>query len=318
MSRRGAKQDGRDAWCRPEETESKSMRYIKKGEAEYPPQLLPFERMPAGLYVIGSLPDPGRKSVAIVGARACSAYGRTEAGRFARELAGAGVQIISGLAYGIDRCAHAGALEAGGQTFAVLGCGADICYPRENLSLYEEIREKGGIISEYMPGVPPAPWHFPIRNRIISGLADLVLVVEARLRSGSLITADYALEQGKSVWAVPGKNADPLSQGCNRLIAQGAGIALSPAYILEELGLTEETAGSRKGKDRSGRRALPAGWKKRELSLQVLRLLETRERTLQELRDETGAEAAELYGVLTQLCVYGFAEEVMLGYYGAR
>ena len=316
MNRKEPEQNGKNPWCFAADAGRNPMRYIERGEADYPPQLLPYERMPAGLYVIGRLPDPAKKSVAVVGARSCSAYGRAEAGRFARELAAAGVQIISGLAYGIDRCAHAGALEAGGKTYAVLGCGADICYPRENISLYEEIRETGGIISEYLPGVPPSPWHFPVRNRIISGLADLVLVIEARLRSGSLITADYALEQGKPVWAVPGKNADPLSQGCNRLISQGAGIALSPADILEELGLAKTAAG--RHTDRDGRRSLPAGWKNRKLSEQVLQLLESGEKTLQDLRDETGAERAELYSVLTQLCLYGFAEEVMLGYYGVR
>lgn len=316
MSRETRDKDKLQGWCRGEEEGSAAIRAVRKGDPAYPPQLLPYERMPDLLYVAGRLPDPAKKSVAIVGARACSAYGRAEAGRFARALAAAGVQIISGLAHGIDRYAHEGALEAGGKTWAVLGCGADICYPKENLALYEAIQQNGGLLTEFPPGVPPVSWHFPIRNRIISALADLILVIEARARSGSLITADYGLEQGKSVWAVPGKNADALSQGCNRLISQGAGIALDPEFLLEELGVTSAAAG---GKSTSGgRRALPSGWKNRELAEQVLDLLGIRERSLQDLRDETGADAAELYSVLTQLCLYGFAEEVMLGYYGAR
>ena len=299
-------------WILVPEEETGKIRYISKTEEEYPPQLLPLERMPAGLYLAGRFPDPCKKSVAIVGARACTAYGRSEAARFARDLAGAGVQIISGMAYGVDRCAHEGALEVQGETFAVLGCGADVCYPSENIRLYGEIAKKGGVISEYLPGTPPAPWHFPVRNRIISGLADLVLVIEARLRSGSLITADYALEQGKAVWAVPGKNADPLSQGCNRLIAQGAGIALSPECILEELGIcTDNTGKASRGRE------LPGGWKNRELSEKILILIRTEEKTVQELRDATGAEVSDLSEALMRLCLYGYAREVMMGYYGA-
>ena len=295
--------------------QSREIRYISRESEAWPDRLLPYERMPRGLYVIGSLPDPEKKSVAIVGARACSAYGRAEARRFARELAEAGVQIISGMACGIDGCAHEGALEAGGRTFAVLGSGVDVCYPRENIRIYEKLAAEGGLLSEYMPGTQPLPYHFPIRNRIISGLADLVLVVEARLRSGSLITADYALEQGKSIWAIPGKNADPLSQGCNRLIAQGAGLAMSPDDILEELGISRRNA---PGRRRHSAASLPAGWPKRKLSGQILKELQAGEKTMQDLRDATGADPSELSGVLMQLCLYGYAEEITLGYYAAR
>ena len=292
------------------------IRYIGRDSREYPPQLLPYPRMPEGLYVIGSLPDPDQKSAAIVGARACSAYGKAEARRFGRELAAAGVQIISGLAYGADRWAHEGALEAGGRTFAVLGCGADVCYPKENIRVYEKIAEEGGLLSEYMPGVPPVSWHFPIRNRIISALADVVLVVEARLRSGSLITADYALEQGKSIYAIPGKNADPLSQGCNRLIAQGAGIAISPEILLEELGLAASS--SRKKRSGTAVRKLPDGWKDRELSVRILRALGEGEKTMHELCEATGKNPSELAGPLMQLCLYGYAEEAAIGYYALK
>ena len=196
--------------------------------------------MPDGIYVRGRLPAEGKPSAAIVGARACSAYGRAQARNYARALSAAGVQIISGLASGIDAAAHEGALEGGTETFAVLGCGVNICYPKENYPLMRKIlNNKGGVLSEFLPGDPPLAWHFPKRNRIISALADLVLVVEAREKSGSLITADYALEQGKSVYALPGRVTDPLSRGCNLLIAQGAGVAVDPESLLEELGIAE-------------------------------------------------------------------------------
>lgn len=193
--------------------------------------------MPPALYLLGRLPDEKRPSVAIVGARRSSSYGNEIARRFAGALASAGVQIISGMAWGIDGMAHEGALEAGGDTFAVLGCGADICYPAGHRKLYEQIALRGGVLSEQKPGTPPLPGFFPARNRIISGLADLALVVEAKERSGSLITADFALEQGKDVFAVPGRIGDGLSQGCLNLIRQGAGLADSPLAILEALGM---------------------------------------------------------------------------------
>ena len=154
---------------------------------------------------------------------------------FAGELAAAGVQIISGMACGIDGIAQREALARGGKSFGILGCGTDICYPRENQDLYERLLEEGGIVSEHPEGTAPLARHFPTRNRIISALSDLVLVIEAREKSGTLITVDFALEQGKDVYALPGRINDPLSSGCNRLIHQGAGIALTPSDILEAL-----------------------------------------------------------------------------------
>ena len=216
-----------------------SIVYYDKGTKEYPERMMPFSDMPEGIYVKGRLPRDDRPSAAIVGGRVCSAYGREQARRFAREMAASGVQIISGLASGIDAAAHEGALEGGGTTFAVLGCGVNICYPRENYPLMRKIlAQEGGVLSEFPPGERPLAWHFPQRNRLISALADLVLVVEARKKSGSLITADFALEQGKSVYALPGRVNDSLSEGSNRLIAQGAGIAVEPSVLLEELGIS--------------------------------------------------------------------------------
>lgn len=217
--------------------QSDGIQYIQQNHAAYPQKLLCYKGMPKGLYVLGKLPDKARKSVAIVGARRSSAYGNQIAKSFAKELAGAGVQIISGMAWGIDGKAHEGALEGGGDTYAVLGCGVDICYPSGHRKIYEAMIQRGGILSEQPPGMPPMAGHFPARNRIISGLSDLVLVVEAKERSGSLITADLALEQGKDVFAVPGRIGDEMSKGCLNLIKQGAGLADSPLVLLEALGI---------------------------------------------------------------------------------
>lgn len=218
--------------------EAGGIQYISQREAAYPERLKNYKRMPEGLYVLGRLPADDRPSVAIVGSRRSTGYGNETARFFAKELALAGVQIISGMAWGIDGMSHEGALEAGGDTFAVLGCGVDICYPAGNRKLYEKLKVRGGILSEQPCGMAPLPGHFPARNRIISGLSDLVLVVEAKEKSGALITADFALEQGKDVFAVPGRLTDPLSAGCLNLLKQGAGLADSPLTILEVLGIS--------------------------------------------------------------------------------
>lgn len=225
------------------EKNSEKVIYYSRMEKGYPDKLRQYENMPSGIYVKGKLPDSRMPAVAIVGARKCSGYGRMQADSFARAFAASHVAVISGMAMGIDSAAHQGALRQGGETYAVFGCGADICYPASNRALYAEILQKGGVITEYPPRTAPLSWHFPARNRIISALADAVLVIEAKEKSGSLITADFALEQGKPVYALPGRVGDALSEGCNRLIAQGAGIALSPAVILEELQL-QMTAGT--------------------------------------------------------------------------
>ena len=217
-------------------TMENGIRYIRKEDDDFPEKMLELADCPEGIYVKGELPDPKKKTVAIVGARMCSPYGRATASYFGRVLAANGVQVISGLALGIDGAAHEGALLAGGKTFAVLACGVDICYPRTNIGLYEQMKVQGGILSEEPCGCPPLARLFPKRNRIISVLSDLVLVVEAKKKSGSLITADFAAEQGRDLFAVPGRLEDVLSQGCLELIEQGAGIALSPERLLEIMG----------------------------------------------------------------------------------
>lgn len=205
---------------------------------EYPERLRKLKGKPEKLYVRGKLPDPNKKTVAIVGARNASDYGLTLAKTIARIMTLNDVQVISGLAMGIDTAGHIGSIEVEKPTFAVLGCGVDICFPAHNSNVYERILDYGGgIISELDIGTPPLPYNFPLRNRIISGLSDVVIVVEAREKSGSLITADYALEQGKTIFACPGRVGDSLSRGTNNLIKQGAYILTSADDVLEHLGL---------------------------------------------------------------------------------
>ena len=209
--------------------------FITPFEKEYPDKLKNIPDAPAGLYVRGKVPVESEITVAVVGARDCSEYGRYVAEELGTFLGKSGVTVVSGMARGIDGISQWAALEAGGTSIGILGCGVDICYPARNRALFDRLSEQGTIISEYPPGTPPRPMNFPARNRIVSGLADAVVVIEARCRSGTLITVDMALEQGKEVFVVPGRVTDRLSDGCNRLIKQGAAIMLSPEELLEEL-----------------------------------------------------------------------------------
>ncbi len=226
--------------ARYEELLQRGIQYVTILDDEYPEQLRFIQDYPLALYVKGRLPTPGQLSIAIVGARSCSSYGRQLAEYFARVLAAEGVQVISGLALGIDGAAHQGAVNAGRPTFAVLGCGVNICYPSSHYRLYESILPQGGIISEYGLDEKPKPFHFPLRNRIISALSDGILIVEAKEKSGSLITAELGLEQGKEIFAIPGRVTDPLSKGCNQLICQGASIVISPENILEAFSIKRQ------------------------------------------------------------------------------
>ena len=225
-------------------------RIINKGDRDYPERLEKIKGAPAKLYLRGNLPDPKKKTVAIVGARNASDYGLTLAKTISRILTLNDVQVISGLAMGIDTAGHMGAIEVESPTFAVLGCGVDICFPTHNSNVFERMLDYGGgIISELDVGTPPLPYNFPLRNRIISGLSDLVIVVEARDKSGSLITADYALEQGKTIFACPGRVGDSLSRGTNNLIKQGAYILTSADDVLEHLGMIVDGLMPKKEKD---------------------------------------------------------------------
>lgn len=212
----------------------KKIQLISYEDEAFPKKLRDIPNPPVALLVNGNLPNPSIPSVAIIGARNCSNYGSYEATEFAKYLANHDIQIISGMATGIDGIAGTAALRAGGLSYAVLGCGPDVCYPQSNRALFDKLTETGGIISEYALGTAGVKWHFPVRNRIISGLSDAVLVIEAKEKSGTLITVDSALEQGKDVYALPGRVCDSLSSGSNNLIRQGAEILTTPEDFLDE------------------------------------------------------------------------------------
>jgi DNA processing protein len=211
------------------------------GRGELPPLLAAIHDPPAGLFLRGTAGEAllERPCVAVVGARACSSYGSAVARMVGRELAAAGLVVVSGLARGVDGEAHRGALEAGGRTVAVLGCGIDRDYPAAHRELAARIAGTGLVTSEYAPGVEPAPWRFPARNRIVAGLCAATVVVEARERSGALITADLALEEGREVFACPGEITSALSSGTNALLRLGATPLTCAADVLQSFGLEE-------------------------------------------------------------------------------
>jgi DNA processing protein len=211
-------------------------RIVTLGDASYPPSLLASEDPPLLLYVIGNATLAGEASrIAIVGSRNATPQGLDNARQFAQSFGEAGLCVVSGLALGIDSAAHEGALDGGGETIAVVGTGLDRVYPKRNLALARRIVQRGALVSEYPLGTPPLPQNFPRRNRIIAGLAQGTLVVEAALKSGSLITARMAAEQGTDVFAIPGSIHSPQSRGCHSLIKQGAKLVECAQDVLEEL-----------------------------------------------------------------------------------
>jgi DNA processing protein len=264
------------------------LRYLGRSADGFPPLLRAVHDPPPGLYVRGTaaLELLGRPAVAVVGARACSAYGRSVARTLAREAAAAGLVVVSGLARGIDGEAHRGALDAGGATVAVLGCGIDRDYPAGHAELARRIAETGLIVSEYAPGVEPAPWRFPARNRIVAGLCAATVVVEARERSGALITADFALEEGREVLAVPGEITSALSAGSNALLRLGATPLLSADDVLWTFGLE---------------RVRPEPAQVDGVAAVVLAALAEQAAGADELARRTGLQTGELAALLTRL-----------------
>lgn len=210
-------------------------RIVTRLDAGYPAVLLDHPLPPPLLYVRGEIPEG--PAAAIVGSRRMDRYGAEAAELFGGGLARAGVTVVSGFALGVDQTAHQAAVDAGGKTVAVLGCGIDVPYPRRSRGLADRIARSGAVISEFPLGAEPRAWHFPVRNRVIAALAQGTVVVQAKLRSGSLSTAHQTLDLGREVWAVPGRVFDELSLGTNGLIADGAGLVTSPDDVLEEMGL---------------------------------------------------------------------------------
>jgi len=285
---------GFDAGAYERRLAERGFRFLARSSAEFPSLLRAIHDPPPGLFARGrsAFELLRRPAVAVVGARACSGYGATVTRTLARELAAAGLVVVSGLARGVDAEAHRGALEAGGTTVAVLGCGVDRTYPAAHAELAERIAATGLIVSEYAPGVEPAPWRFPARNRIIAGLCAATVVVEARERSGALITADLALEEGREVLAVPGEITSALSAGTNDLLKLGASPLTRTADVLACFGIEPEATAATAVEGVSGR---------------VLELLREHPAGADELARRAGLAADEVARALVELELAGLA-----------
>ncbi len=279
-------------------------------DAEYPERLRNIPNPPRTLYVRGTLPPDSMPTVAIIGARSASDYGLQVARSFGRALAMQGVGIVSGMAAGIDSAGQWGAVDAEAKTYAVFGCGLNVCYPARNYLLYDKILQYGGgAISELPLDAPPLGSQFASRNRIIAGLADAILVLEARERSGTFITVGDALDQGKQIFALPGRVTDGLSKGCNQLIRQGAELLASPEDVLEYLHLTHHKEQCMLEKDCS---MLNKKQKK------VYDALEVEAVHLDQLIGKLSMSVQELSEILIELEILGFSDSPKLGFYRRR
>lgn len=308
----------------------KQIGLVLQEEEGFPQKLLEIPDPPYGLFYKGKLPEQKQPSVAVIGARECSEYGRFVAEELGRYLGSQEIQVISGMARGIDGISQQAALLAGGTSYGVLGCGVDICYPAQNRRLYEELLEKGGLLSTYAPGTKPLPQYFPPRNRIVSGLSDALIVIEARQKSGTLITVDMALEQGRDVYVVPGRLTDRLSDGCNHLLTQGAGVFLSPESFAEDFlrsweekqGLSADGSGGknrRKNNRETGRNTAKVKLPKESLQ-KILECLEpvpkTSETLLQELWEKGEyTDISALNRALMELELLGYARQNSPGHF---
>ncbi len=279
----------------------------------YPDALKEIYDPPPVLYYLGDVELLQTISVAMVGSRRHTRYGAKIARKLAAELVSAGLTVTSGMARGIDTCAHRGALEAEGKTVAVMGCGLDLCYPPENKDLKKRIQQDGLAVSEFPPGVPPAPLHFPRRNRIISGLSRGTVVVEAGLKSGALITAEFALEQGREVFAVPGSIESPYSRGCHKILREGAKLVETVADILEEIAFPVSGCQSRGAGGRE--HAAQEGFSPEQLSfrseeMQLLEVVQYEPVSLEELAGFVQIPLPRLNHLLLELEMKGLIEQL--------
>ena len=294
-----------------ESAKRRGIRMVCPESENYPERLKHITLPPFMLYYYGELPKEDKPSLAVIGARNCSVYGEEIASGFSGRLALAGIQIISGMARGIDGAAGRAAINEPGGAYAVLGSGVDVCYPKENKLLYEKLKSNGGVISEELPGTEPASWNFPKRNRIISGLADAVFVVEARENSGSLITVSYALEQGKEIYAVPGRIYEKLTEGTNRLIQEGAYLVQSPEDILH--GFSEKFrlfSSCKSTENKTFEKILLASQEKI-----VYACLSLRPKHMEELQEETGLSLPELSGLLFDMEMKHYIKQPLKNYF---
>lgn len=302
---RGSSEARRQAEAELERARATGLRLIALSDADYPVRLRYTPEPPPYFYQAGPWVPDARPVVAIVGTRKPTAYGLSVAERFGRDLARMGTVVVSGMARGIDCAAHRGALEAGGTTIAVLGGGADVCYPREAAPIYRSIRESGAVISEQPPGSEPRSEFFPERNRIISGLAHGIVVVEAGEKSGTLITVAQAISQGRDVFAVPGPITSPMSAGPHALLRDGACLAVSAESILMELGF-------RGGASPAPKTSIP------ELDPQQARILGwmgEEPRWAGDLAAACGMPAGQIQGLLTMLELQGRVRQLPGGQY---
>lgn len=273
----------------------------------FPDRLREIPQSPGILYIKGSLPRDDIPSVAIIGARDCTPYGREVAFAFGKAFSGAGVQVISGMAYGIDTEGQKGAIQGGGHTFSVFGNGVDVCYPVSNFPVYEAIlQNQGGLISEFPENTAPLPRHFAARNRIIAGLSDAVIVIEAKQHSGTFITVGHALNQGKPVFALPGRISDRLSQGCHQLIKEGAYILSSIEDVFEVLELSHHHELRLCQEELKG---LNAAQKR------ILSCMEVQSMHMEELLQKTGISREEFLKELLALELLSYCESPKHGYY---
>ena len=291
--------------------EERTIRLVLETDSDYPGALRSIADPPLYLFVRGTVETRDETAVAIVGTRHATEYGRSVAGKLAAELSHRGITVVSGLARGIDSAAHHGALEAGGRTFAVCGCGLDINYPVENKNLATQIVQSGATLSEFPPTVQPESWHFPARNRIISGLSLGVIVVEAGERSGALITSDFALEQGREVFAVPGNIFKQQSRGAHALIKQGATLIESADDIITALNnralpfaQLEQAATTKKSETPTVRPDLSA------VENRVYLALEADPRHIDDLAAAAKMGAAEVNSTLVMLELKGIARRL--------
>lgn len=289
--------------------QSLGIQFVTQEEESYPRRLYSCFDSPAGIFVKGQVPDDNRPSVAIIGARACSNYGKEMALSIGETMASHGIQVVSGMAMGVDGWAHRGALRGSGDTYGILGCGVDICYPMDNYDIYKEIPKKGGLISEYAPKTPARGINFPMRNRIISALADCIVVVEAREKSGTLITVDQALEQGKEVMTLPGRFDDPLSKGCNQLIKNGAGIITEIEDVLRFFNI------SYKKYEQRGKKLKKVLAKEEEIIYSCLRL---QAKHIETILEETGMPVSQAMSILLQLELEGYISQPQKNYYAIK
>jgi DNA processing protein len=283
-----------------DQIQSKGIEVLTWLDEAYPQRLKEIEQPPPVLYVRGALLPEDTWAVAIVGTRRVTPYGRQVTEQIASFLAANGVTVVSGLARGVDAIAHSAALKAGGRTLAVLGSGVDRIYPPENRALAEQIFELGAVLSDYAPGTPPESSNFPPRNRIISGLSMAVVVIEAGETSGALITAEFAAEQGREIFAVPGNILAPQSKGTNKLIQQGALPLLSASDIMQALNLT------RVGQHKAARKALPAD----EVEAKLLTAMGEEPLHVDEIRNQTGLPVEKVSATLVMMELKGMVRQV--------